>query len=134
MHSRPFDPHRCLRVANAQACLDSLVGTLAASETRSRRRPVAAQAAFAASVSAIVLDLYCACLGDPEMTVGVATGQSRLQAMARSRYHPDFMSPRPFRSAFKALLGAGYIILERRGFFSGPGARGRLHAFGHPAH
>lgn len=126
VHSRPFDPHRCLRVADVQACLDLLIENLAAAEARSRRRSVAAQQAFAACVSAIVLDLYCAYLSDPEMTVGVAAGQSRLQAMARSRYHPGFIAPRPFRSAFKALLGAGYIVLERRGFFSAVTGKGEV--------
>lgn len=129
--SRPFDPHRFSEVPELLACLNRLCLDLTERENRKRQRRESVQADFTACVEAIVLDLYCAHAADPNLTVGIAMGTTRLQSDVRSGVSPKFMSARAFSAASNALLEHGLIQRVTRGYHdpaSGIGEVGRYKA------
>mgnify|MGYP006910669598 CR=1 FL=1 len=108
--ARPFDPHWITELPLLAAYLDELCCELTSAETRGRRRSEDAQANFEAAIKAIVLDLFRADESDPNLEVGIATGQGTLQKRGASRYGARLLSPRSFRAAMDALLGNGQVI------------------------
>jgi hypothetical protein len=124
--SRPFDPQRWSEVPELQACLDTLCSELTERENRQRKRSEAAGADFKSCIKAIVLDLYCAHVADPHLTVGIPKGRTMLQKMASSRYYPAFLSARAFEGAYDGLLDAGYMHRVKRGHFSSANGSGEV--------
>lgn len=111
--SRPFDPYWITEDTELSCYLFDLCSKLTGAETRKRKRSKDAQGNFEDAIKAIVLDLYRASMSDPELHVGIASGNTVLHKRSKSIYGSKLLSPRTFSAALAILQVKGYVVQTR---------------------
>ena len=98
---------------------------------RGKARSAKVQANFDACLSGIILDLFRARMAWPECLVGIGMQQNHLQAEAKSRYTPEFLTVAAFKPAMKGLLLVNYIETDGQFFRATAYSEGRTRRFPH---